>query len=218
MAAWADRGIARVLALADTREGLPRPDAVRATLAAMRLAADRPRIAWQAQAREARRLNEAGRIAYWSQENAAEALRLQTKAFTSNPLDSEIAGNLAFFRMRQQPAQVEGARQLALHALALPDARYPAGRVQDWTTLAITNALLGREAEARQAWLVSLAVAPDPRRQRSAALRSREIYGPRLGPSVEAALRRSADIGTAGGEAISERDADTATRSARSGP
>jgi hypothetical protein len=119
-----------------------------------------------------------------------EAASLQARAFAANPLDSEVAGNLAFLRMRQQPPQIRAARQLALHSLTLPDVRYPLGRVQDWTTLAISSALLGRESDARHAWYISLVLAPDRQRQRNAALRAVSIYGERLRPSVEAMLRR----------------------------
>jgi hypothetical protein len=194
MAEWADRRMARVLKLADTPRGLPRRKDLRAAVAAARLAPGRPSLNVARRSQEARRLNEAARVAYWQRNDVPAAVALQTQAFTANPLDSEVAGNLAFLRMRQQPPQIRWARQLALHSLSLPDARYPSGRVQDWTTLAIASALLGREADARHAWYISLALTPDLRRQRTAATRAVAIYGERLRPSVEAMLQRAAAV------------------------
>ncbi|HEX2540180.1 MAG TPA: hypothetical protein VHM00_03755 [Caldimonas sp.] len=190
IAAWADRRLAPVLRLADRTDMLPRREELRGAVAAARLGPGRPELKLNVRAQESRRLNEAARVAYWERSNVKEAVRLQVQAFAANPLDSEVAGNLAFLRMRQQPPQIRAARQLALHSLALPDPRYPLGRVQDWTTLAISSALVGRETDARHAWYISLVLAPDRQRQRNAALRAVSIYGEKLRPSVEAMLRR----------------------------
>lgn len=190
IAAWAERQLAPVLRSTVRTDLLPRREELRGAVAAARLAPGRPELRLAMHPQEARRLNESARTAYWDRNNVQEAVGLQLRAFEANPLDSEIAGNLAFLRMRERPPQIRAARQLALHSLTLPDARYPLGRVQDWTTLAITNALLGRDADARQAWYISIVLAPDRQRQRSAALRAVSIYGERLRPSVEAMLRR----------------------------
>lgn len=213
MAQWADRHLGKVLALAGPASAaLPRREELRTALAAVRIAPDRPRSAFEVRAQAARRLNESARRAYWDAEDPARALALQEQAFAAHPLDAEIAGNLAFYRMRQAVPQVQAARDLVLHSLTLPDARHPLGRVEDWTTLAIANALIGREDEARQAWVVSLVVATDPQRQRSNAVKARAIYGERLGPSVEALLKRAAAADSAAaaasraGETLQARD------------
>jgi len=85
----------------------------------------------------------------------------------------------------------EPARQLALHALALKDDRFPTGRIEDWTTLAIANALTGRERDARNAWFVSMALTSDLQQQCDAAVRARATYGERVRPSVQAMLQRA---------------------------
>jgi predicted Zn-dependent protease len=140
---------------------------------------------------EARRLNEAALIAYWRREDVDDAVRLQRKAFAANPLDSEVVGNLAFLQLKDQPPQAEGARQLALHSLALNDPRFPSGRIEDWTAFAIASALTGHEADARNAWFASMALASDLQHQCNNAVRAEAIYGERLRPSVQAMLQRA---------------------------
>ena len=190
MALWADQRLRRC-SMAEAPNALPPRDKVRAAVAAARLAPGRPSLAFPANAQEARRLNDAARAAFYNRDNPQEALRLEVAAFAANPLDAEVAGNLAFYRMRQSPPQVEAARQLSLHSLALPDPRYPAGRIEDWINLAITSALLGREADARRAWTIALALTDDVERVRTAGIKARRLYGDRLRPSVEAMLWRS---------------------------
>ena len=89
------------------------------------------------------------------------------------------------------------ARDLALHALSIHDARHPLGRIEDWTTLAVANALAGRDREARDAWLASLALAPAPERQCRAALNAYAAWGERLRGPVEAMLYRARQWGLA---------------------
>ena len=103
----------------------------------------------------------------------------------------EIVGNLANLRLKEKPPQAEAARQLALHALTLKDDRFPTGRIEDWTTLAIANALTGRDTDARNAWFVSMTLAADLQRQCNAAVRAQATYGERLRPSVQAMLQRA---------------------------
>jgi len=122
---------------------------------------------------------------------------LQVRAFGANPLDAEIAGNLAFLLLRQRPAQPEAARQLALHALTLRGSRHPEGRIEDWATLAIASALSGRERDARNALLVTLALAPNLERQCKAALDVVALYGERLRGPVEAMLQSAQASGRA---------------------
>jgi len=140
---------------------------------------------------EARRLNEAALIAYWRREDVDDAVRLQRKAFAANPLDSEVVGNLAFLKLKEQPPQAESARLLALHSLALNDPRFPSGRIEDWTAFAVASALTGHEADARNAWFASMALASDLQHQCNNAVRAEAIYGERLRPSVQAMLQRA---------------------------
>ena len=78
--------------------------------------------------REARRLHEEARQAYWSRRHVPEALDLALKAFGANPNDPEIAGNLAFLHLKVLPTQPERARQLVLHAIGMRSAQYSTGR------------------------------------------------------------------------------------------
>jgi hypothetical protein len=55
--------------------------------------------------------------------------------------------------------------------VTLKDARFPVGRVEDWTTLA------KREVDARNAWFVPMAVCNALERHCKAAVRAQAIYG-----------------------------------------
>ena len=184
----AERLVMRVLFAAAHEDDGSHGQAVRDAASAVRIAPGDPLASIEVSSAEARRLNEAGRAAYWNRQNVEEALAYQTEAFGANPTDPEIVGNLAFLHLKTRPAQPEAARQLALHALAMHDGRYPTGRIEDWTTLAIASALAGRERDARDAWLATLALTPNTERQCRAALNAYAIYGERLRAPVEAML------------------------------
>ncbi|NUZ07975.1 hypothetical protein [Piscinibacter koreensis] len=141
--------------------------------------------------REARALNEAARLALNRNGDPQQALRMQLGAFGANPLDPEVVGNTAFLLLRQPKPDPERARELALHALTLREPRFPAGRLEDWTTFAIASALTGRERDARNAWFVTLALTPDLERHCRGAIHARSIYGDRLRTSVAAMLDRA---------------------------
>ena len=96
--------------------------------------------------------------------------------------------NLAFYLLKQKPAQPEAARRLALYALTLSDRQFPNGRLEDWTTLAIASALAGRERDARNAWFVTLSLAPTLDRQCRAAVAAYASHGERLRAPTEAML------------------------------
>ena len=96
------------------------------------------------------------------------------------------------------------ARQLALHALTLHGPRYPEGRIEDWATFAIASALAGRERDARNAFLVTLSLAPNLERQCKAALDVYAIYGERLRAPIEAMLQSANASGRANGSAFCE--------------
>ena len=186
----AERLVLRVLVAAGHSESSDQDDEIRAIAGSIRLAPDDPLLAIGIAPSDARQLNDAARVAMSRRGSAQEALTLQTGAFGANPLDPEVVGTLAFLRLRQHPAQADAARQLALHALVVNDGRTRYGRIEDWTTLAIASALLGRERDARNAWFVTLALAPNLERQCKAAINAYAIHGEALRPSVEAMLYR----------------------------
>jgi len=158
---------------------------------AMRSASPKAPFATPVRNDEARRLHEAALVAYLSRDDVEDAVRLQRQAFAANPLDSEVVGNLAFLQLKEQPPQAEAARQLALHSLALNDPRFPSGRIEDWTAFAVASALTGHEADARNAWFASMALANDLQQQCNNAVRAEAMYGERLRPSVNAMLQRA---------------------------
>lgn len=139
---------------------------------------------------DARRLSDAAAAAFWNGRGAQRALSLQLRAFGANPEDPEVAGNLAYYYLKQRPAQSELARQLAMYALTLNDSRFPNGRLEDWTTLAIASALAGRPRDAGNAWFVTLALLPNPDRSCRAAHAAYASHGERLREPIEAMLSR----------------------------
>jgi hypothetical protein len=191
IAKGAERQVAPVLALAARTSEMRRRGEIRNAARSMRTSSGATAADAQANSAQARGLNDAALTAYWRDNNIADALRLETQAFGANPFDSEVVGNLAFLRLKEKPAEAETARQLALHALTVQDARFATGRIEDWTTLAIASALTGRDADARNAWFVSMALASDLQRQCSAAVRAQATYGEPLRPSVQAMLQRA---------------------------
>jgi hypothetical protein len=139
---------------------------------------------------DARLLNDAAEAAFWNAHNVQQALSLQTRAFGAQPHDELIAGNLAYYQLKQRPARAEPARQLALYALTMSDPHYPQGRIEDWTNFAIASALVGRERDARNALFVTLALSPSVDRQCRSALAAVASHGERLRGPVEAMLAR----------------------------
>jgi len=137
-----------------------------------------------------RRLNDEAMQAYWVRRNVPEAFELSLKAFGANPNDPEVAGNLAFLHLRVNPAQPETARQLALHAIAVRGTRFRSGRLEDWNTYALASALTGRDADARNAMYVTLALAGSVERNCKAGLNAIANYGERVREPVEAMLYR----------------------------
>jgi hypothetical protein len=195
----ASRQLAPVLAAAAEAHELRQAPAVRAAARNARFGRDRPSLDVPLRSAQARALNEAARVAYYRRDNVDEAVRLQTRAFGANPLDTEVVGNLAFYSLRERPPQAEAARELALHALTIKDRRFPSGRVEDWTTFAIASALAGRDADARNAWFTTMAVAGDLQRPCQNAVRALTLYGERLRPSVQAMLQRARSSAGYGG-------------------
>ncbi|MGL6113054.1 MAG: hypothetical protein ACRC2B_23420, partial [Rubrivivax sp.] len=186
----AERAVSRVLVVAAQPDSALLDDEIRAAARANLALPQDPLLAIGNANDEAWLLHEAARIAYWHRGNLQEAITLQTQAFGANPLNAEVVRNLAFLRLKQQPAQADAARQLALHALTLSDTRHPGGRIEDWTTLAVASALSGRNADARTAWFVTLALAPNLERQCKVAVDAYATHGERLSFPVQAMLHR----------------------------
>jgi len=186
--------VQRVLNIADQADSTSQDGEIRSAASAIQLAPDDPLLEIWVAANEARFLNEAAGVAF-RRGGMQEALSLQIKAFGANPLDPDIAGNLAFLQLRLRPPQVDTARQLALNALIMRDSRYLTGRIEDWTAFAIASALSGRERDSRNAWFVTVALAPSLERQCKAAINAYALYGERLRPSVEAMLYRAHSSG-----------------------
>jgi hypothetical protein len=186
----AERSVLRVLFAAGGSDGAVHEDEIRRAAALMRHPPDERLLRIGVAPGDAQSLNDAARTAPWRRGGTQHAGELQLRAFGANPLDPEIAGNLARVRLREQPQQAASARELALHALTLPDDRHPHGRLEDWTTFAIASALTGRERDAGRAWLVTMALAPSAHRQCRVAADAYALYGERLRPSVEWMLSR----------------------------
>jgi hypothetical protein len=188
LAQRAERQVARVLFVAGRSADVFGDGAILDSAAALASPAVDPVWGMTLSPGEAQWLGDAARSEYGRRGPTAQALMLQVRAFGADPLDPDVAGNLAFLLLRQKPAQPEAARRLALHALTLHGSRYPQGRLEDWATLAIASALTGRERDATNAFLVSLALAPDLDRHCRAALDAYAMYGERLRVPVETML------------------------------
>ena len=204
LAQRAERHVSRVLFMAGRTEPASEDEEIVAAVAGLARTPADPLGGMVLAPQDGRRLNEAGEIELLQRGHAGEALRLHSMAFGANPLDAEVAGDLARVLLRQRPAQAEAARQLALHALTLGDGRPPQARVRDWTTLAIASALAGRERDARNAWLVTLALSPNVGRQCKAAIDAYASWGERLRGPVEAMLERASASGRADRSAFCE--------------
>lgn len=172
-------------------------DEIRIAANALGVGREEGESALAADSAEARRLSDAAAKAYWRRGQVREALGLQQRAFGADPLDAQIAAQFALLELKDRPPQADVARQLALHALVRRDPRWQGPRAEDWATLAIANALLGRERDARNAWFVALAVSPQPETQCRAAINAYTRYGEPLRGTAEAVLGRAASAGLA---------------------
>ena len=201
LASWLPRAarraeplVAHVLVIASQADD----DEIRIAANALSVGRDDGEGELTADAAEARRLADAAYIAYWRRGQVREALAQQLRAFGANPLDAQVAGQFALLQLKDRPPQAALARQLVLHALVRRDARGQGPRADDWSTLAIANALVGRERDARNAWFVAMAVSPQPELQCRAAINAYTRYGEPLRATAEAVLNRAASAGLAG--------------------
>ena len=192
----AERLVSRVLFAAARSDNAVGDDELRDAALAIGRAGSTAPIGMTVSAREAQQLGESARSEFAKRGHAAQALALQVQAFGADPMDPETAGNLAFLLLRQRAAQPEAARRLALYALTLPNAS-TARRIEDWATLAIASALTGRDRDARNALLVTLALAPRPDRLCKVGLDMLALYGEALRGPVEAMLASAQASGRA---------------------
>jgi hypothetical protein len=204
LASWLPRAarraeplVAHVLVIAAQSDGAQRDDEIRIAVNALGVGSEDGEGELAADAAEARRLADAAAIAYWRRGQVREALGLQQRAFGANPLDAQVAAQFALLQLKDRPPQADTARQLALHALVRRDSRWQGPRAEDWATLAIANALVGRERDARNAWFVAMALAPQPQTQCRAAINAYTRYGEPLRATAEAVLNRAASAGLA---------------------
>ncbi|MBI0330244.1 hypothetical protein [Burkholderia plantarii] len=181
----AEPDIARVLALARTGDQAAIAEAARQAGRSV----DFSRYRWQRDRKAARALNQDAIAAFHGRGDAQAAYEIQRKALQADPLDGEVAGNLALYAYRT--GRFGEARLYALYALAVPRADGRSGRTADWTTLAAIEAANGDVAGAREAMYVTLALASDVRLRCVAAVQATaSTYGGRLRGATEAMLAR----------------------------
>jgi hypothetical protein len=138
---------------------------------------------------EARRLHERARQLV-ATGRSRDALDVELRAFGANPRDPEIAGQLAVLYLKATPPRPDTARDLALTALTARSAQYATTRLEDWQTFAVASALSGREADARNALFVTLALSANVERTCVSAWNAISSYGPRMRSPVDALLYR----------------------------
>jgi hypothetical protein len=194
------RDVARVLASAATA-GPGDDERIRDVARSMRPVAAAPHVPTESPTL-ARQLNDKARAA-WERNDVDAALDLQHAAFRANPNDPEVTGNLAFYYLKARPVQPDLARRLALYALAARGQKFPEGRFQDWGTLAVANALAGRERDAAAAMVVMLNVSGSPERACRAARLAVAQYGDALKAPTEAMLSRARARGVRGAPSCS---------------
>ncbi len=142
--------------------------------------------------KRARPLNEQALNALRAGSDPAEVYRIQLLAFEADPLDLEIAGNLAIYALRA--GRIYDARDLAVYALSLPRNEDKTGRTADWATLAATYAVFGEHPKATNALFVTLGITTDiEKRCYSAVYSVKNTYGAALRQATEAMFERIRD-------------------------
>jgi hypothetical protein len=144
--------------------------------------------------KRARILNEQALAASNRGDTSTDVYKLQLEALQADPLDIEVAGNLAIYALRS--GHTSDANKLAFYALSLPRANGKTGRTADWATLAATYAELGEHRKATAALYVTLGIAPDiAKRCYSAIYSVKHTYGPALKQATESMFARIRDQG-----------------------
>lgn len=115
------------------------------------------------------------------------ALRDQWAALALNPLDREIAGNLAYFIALDH--QAEQARAVAIHALSLPRRPGASVRTADWELVAATLAMSGKPVASFGAYAVALTLTSNPAGFCDTLLSQESRFGESLRAPVERAFQ-----------------------------
>jgi hypothetical protein len=123
----------------------------------------------------------------------SEIIQLQRRAFSLDPGDVEIAGNLAIYLLQSHETHM--ALCYAVYAISLPRGDGSTGRTADWSTIAAAFAALGDEDNAVGALLVTLALSSDVNKRCQVAIyATRHAYGRVLRPATEALLKRAQEL------------------------
>ena len=138
----------------------------------------------------ARQLSDDARQAFMARRDVVSAFDLQVRAFGANPRDAEVAGNLAYLYLKLNPAQPEMARRVVMHAIGVSAAQSRATRADDWNTLAVANALTGRDRDATNAFYVAIALTRNLDRTCRTALAAVDSFGERVAGPVQAMMLR----------------------------
>lgn len=142
--------------------------------------------------KSARALNSEALRAFYEERGFSRAYELQKKAFAADPLDIEVAGNLAVFALRT--GNKSDARDYVLYALGLPRSSTKPGRTTDWSTLAAVYAEDGDHTNAQNALFVTLGMTSNVGKRCSVAVHSvNKTYGPALRRATEAMFERVRD-------------------------
>ncbi|MGF6635236.1 hypothetical protein [Paraburkholderia sp. MM6662-R1] len=184
----ANESISQVLAIARNGDSSEILQAARQAGRTFDFSPYHPQLKWKL----ARKLDKKALSAFYEGSDPKSAYGIQLKAFDADPLDTEIAGNLAIYAFRT--GRTAEARMYVLYALSLPRPLRRSGRTADWATLAAIDAAAGDAADARAALYVTLAIAPDVKvRCKSAKDSVNNIYGPVLRDATEAMFERIRD-------------------------
>lgn len=100
--------------------------------------------------------------AYFKSSDFKSAIESERRALALAPDNYEVAADLAFFLLAQEPEQQQltEARELALYSIGLQWARHKHGRPYDWQNLGIAEGLMSNTSAGGGALWVSLAVLP----------------------------------------------------------
>ena len=204
LAQRAERLVARVLFVAGRSEHVAGDDQIRAAAATVGRDGSR---------RARRPVGLGARSAAPRRRRARRVRAARRHAGSAGAAGARVRRRSARRRNRRQPripapASAAGTARSGAPArdarAQLHGARYPEGRIEDWATFAIASALAGRERDSRNAFLVTLALAPNLGRHCRAALDVYAIYGERLRAPIEAMLYSA----NASGRATARRSAN----------
>jgi hypothetical protein len=152
---------------------------------------------WRRFRSEARAINDAG----IKSAELKDKLRDQENALALDPVDIEIAGNLAYYHARA--GNVDLAFQHAIYALSVPRPPTSEGRTADWQLLGSMSALRGRLQDSEGAYAMALAMATNPLSKSQyppnerlsrfcySLLINQRDFGSALDKPVEAIIRRA---------------------------